>query len=93
MGRNSSHFPGIALESTGASAFQPIRTCHAEYSSRSTNWTNLSLYMGNFHLTSLRLTSLGSHLAGLQNPNLQNNPIATNEYENEFVIDNVIGYL
>ena len=36
MERNSSQFPGIALESTGASAFQPSRTRHAEHSSRLT---------------------------------------------------------
>ena len=29
MGGNSSHFPGIALESTGASAFQQVRTHYA----------------------------------------------------------------
>ena len=36
MGRNSSHFPGIALESTGTSAFQPIRTLHTDHLSRLT---------------------------------------------------------
>ena len=36
MGRNSSHFPGIARESTGANTFQPIRTSHVEHSS----WLN-----------------------------------------------------
>ena len=34
MWRYSFHVPGIALKSIGTSAFQPIRTRHAEHSSR-----------------------------------------------------------
>ena len=37
MGRNSSHFPGIAPESTGACSFQRIRTRHVEHSFRLTH--------------------------------------------------------
>ena len=33
-GKKWKNFPGIALKSTGASAFQPIRTRHAEHSFR-----------------------------------------------------------
>ena len=59
MGRSCSHFPGIALESTGASAFQRIRTRHAEHSYRLTRLAQqIYVHTGNFHPTSLR-----SHLA------------------------------
>ena len=49
MGRNLSHFPGIALESTGASAFQRIRTRRAEHASRLA--CQIYVHMGNFHPT------------------------------------------
>ena len=66
MGRNSFHFPGIALGSTGASVFQPIKTRHAEHSSWVTGPARqIYVHMGNFHPTSLRCQGeISPNLAG-----------------------------